>query len=119
MPGWLLRTNGVIAGDESACFVFEGEDLFPRGVTLELESVVLDATPFAGLPGLARDLDRRAAARLIDALEGLSPAQRQEIHAALVRCAAERSLGWLDEEVEGRPELKKRIERLLAALRPE
>lgn len=95
MPGLLLRTNGVLENDNSAFFVFEGEDLFPKGVTLELESVVLDTSRLARIQELRTSLDRRDAMWLIRELEDVPPERREEISELLDRCAGFGSLEFL------------------------
>lgn len=118
MPGLLLRTNGVLEGDNSAFFVFEGEDLFPKGVTLELESVVLDTQRVGRIRELRSNLDRRDAMWLIRALEDVSTERRKEISDLLDRCASFGSLEFLKSgPIDPNDERVKKLLELVAPLR--
>jgi hypothetical protein len=120
MPGTLLRTNGNVEGDSSAFFVFEGNDLFPRGVTLELESVVLDTALCARIRELRTDLTARDAAWIIRFLEDDDAAKRAELRAAIERCASYGSVKWFEDpsaaDYANRESVRQRLEPIFELL---
>lgn len=115
MPGLLLRTNGVLEGDRSAFYLFDGDDLYPAGKALELESVVFDTGLLGRIRELKSEPDRRDAVQLILALDGADGGRRAEMRAALEECARQGTLAWLDDPA--RAETKKRFARVIEILR--
>lgn len=121
MPGRLLRTNGHVEGENSAFWLFSGDDLFPRGVDLEVESVVLDLSLLARIRELRSALDVRDAVWIIRELEDVDAAERAAMRAALEECARFGSLKWFDDassaDYPNRDSLRSRLEPILEPLR--
>ncbi len=121
MPGFLLRTNGNIESTTSAFWLFEGEDMFPNGVSLELESAVMETDLCARIKELKASLEPRDAVWLISHLEGTDAPSRAEMKKALTECARYGSLAWFDDpalpDPQDRATLKGKLEPILAGLR--
>ena len=100
MPGLLLRTNGFLDGN-SAFFLFDGQEIYPRGVQLELESVVPKRDVVGSIRELDPDLRPRDWVSLIHALEDLKPTERQAMSDALRTAATHGTIGVLPTEGDG------------------
>lgn len=97
MPGLLLRTNGFVETEHSAFWLFDGEKVFPDGVSLELESVVLRPELLGAIREVRHDLSRRDAVLVIDTLEGIAPPTRQRMRELLAECRARGTVARLDD----------------------
>lgn len=121
MPGRLLRTNGHVESENSAFWLFSGDDLFPRGVDLEIESVVLDNATLARIRELRATLDVRDAVWIIRELENVDASDRAAMRAALEECARYGSLKWFEDpssaDYPNRDSLRSRLEPILEPLR--
>jgi len=121
MPGRLLRTNGNLEDDDGAFWLFSGDDLFPRGVDLEIESVVLDTSFLGRIRELRSTLDVRDAVWIIRELKDVDATDRAQMRAALEECARFGSVKWFEDpssaDFPNRDSLKSQLEPILASLR--
>lgn len=97
MPGVLLKTNGNLESGQAAFWLFEGQDIFPHGFSMEAESVVIDGSRLARIRELKSTLDLRDVVLLIRRLKDVSAEDRAEMSGILDQCAHRGTLTALEE----------------------
>lgn len=125
MPGMLLRTNGFLdagtAGNTNGAFyLFDGDDLYPHGFELELESVVVRTDRLAAIRELKPSLDRRDAVALIAAVKEIGAADRAALTRLITQCVTQGSLAALPAPAAGDEDAaaaeQRRLTKLLAGI---